>query len=331
MPAGRHLISATVNGQVGKREVMVDEAACAKLQADLEEILAASAAGERARPMVMFDHRAGAAAARPLGFEWDPERGVLLKVEWTRAGREAVEGGNYGYISPAFRLARDTGLVAGLGRTCVEVGSLVNDPAFERTECIAAARAGAEAEPDAEEVSAARFLPPREDIEKSGGEGENKSMADGEGSGGKLTHNNENGKMDQIKSILGLPPDADEAAICSAIAALKDKQAADTAAFEQVKAESEKHKAALEEHKEASADAFVERQKAEGKIAPRDEERLQAARRLYMSDPAGAELIYAGMRRVDGEFNTDEEEVRANRVNEDYAGMTLEEMLEAGL
>ena len=67
MPPGRHVISATVNGRVGTREVTVDAAACARLQADLEELLAASASGERARPMLMFDHKAGAAAAKPLG------------------------------------------------------------------------------------------------------------------------------------------------------------------------------------------------------------------------------------------------------------------------
>lgn len=324
MPAGRHVISATVNGRVGTREVVVDRAACERLQADLEELLRASAAGERARPMLMFDHRAGAAAAKPLGFEWDEERGVLLRVEWTQAGREAVEGGNYGYVSPAFRCARDTGLVAGLGRSTVEVGSLVNDPAFERNECIAAARAEVGRE---EEVVAARFLPPREGVAENSVGVKNEDAAGG--SGGE--NNRKTEKMDEIKTLLGLPPDADEAAICAAISSLKEKESAGAAQLEQVQAENEKSKAELEQHKSDAADAFVKRQQDAGKIPPRDEERLQAARRLYMNDPKGAELIYAGMKRADGEFNTDEEEVRANKVHEDYAGMTIEEMLEAGL
>lgn len=138
MPAGQHSICATVNGKPGRRVVNVDREACERLQADLAEHLRASAAGEKARPMLMFDHTAGNAAAKPLGFEWDDQRGILLRVEWTKAGREAVEGGNYGYISPAFRLARGTGEIMGLAGG-VEVGSLVNDPAFERNECIAAA------------------------------------------------------------------------------------------------------------------------------------------------------------------------------------------------
>ena len=104
MPAGEHSICATVNGQPGRRTVMVDREACERLQADLAEQLRASAAGEKARPVLMFDHKPGNAAAKPLGFEWDDKRGILLRVEWTQAGRAAVEGGNYGYISPAFRL-----------------------------------------------------------------------------------------------------------------------------------------------------------------------------------------------------------------------------------
>lgn len=331
MPPGRHVISATVNGRVGTREVTVDAAACARLQADLEELLAASASGERARPMLMFDHKAGAAAAKPLGFEWDEKRGVLLRVEWTQAGREAVEGGNYAYVSPAFRLSPDTGLVAGLGRRSVEVGSLVNDPAFEKNECIAAAKAEAEAEPE-EDVVAARFLsgenaPPRKNIDEFEKNGDNDSAASGNGG----TEQTNVHKMDEIKTLLGLPPDADESAICAAIASLKEKGAADAAQLETVQAEAEKHKAELTEHKEAAADAFVKRQSDEGKIAPQDEERMQAARRMYMDDPKGAELIFAGMTRVDGDFNTSDEDVQANKVREDYTGMTLEEMLEAGL
>lgn len=139
MPAGTSEICATVNGKPGRRTVIATREACERLQADLQDQLRASAAGEKARPMLMFDHRAGNAAAKPLGFEWDEKRGILLRVEWTQAGREAVEGGNYGYISPVFNLSRSTGEIIGLSGG-VEVGSLVNDPAFERNECIAASR-----------------------------------------------------------------------------------------------------------------------------------------------------------------------------------------------
>lgn len=145
MPAGLHYIHATVNGKEGRRAVMVDEEACARLQADLEGYFAKVKAGKRARPVVYFDHRQGAAAGHPKRFVWCEGKGILLEMEdWTAAGRAAVEGGDYGYVSPAFRMGRDSHTVLGLVDG-VEVASLVNDPAFEEIDCIAAAKAGAAA------------------------------------------------------------------------------------------------------------------------------------------------------------------------------------------
>lgn len=324
MPAGRHLITATVNGEPRTREVIVDRAACERLQRDLEEFIRASDAGERARPMLMFDHQAGAAAAKPLGFEWDEERGVLLRVEWTQAGRAAVEGGNYAYISPAFQRDRMTGSVAGLSRSTIEVGSLVNDPAFQRTECIAAARAD---EPETEEIQAA-FLPPREEIAEGEGCCDN-STEEADAVVGSEPQEEETPMLDEIKELLGLDPAATEADICAAISALKEKDQENLNKIEQVEAESEKHQQALQEHKEAAADAFIERQKQAGTIAPKDDERIQAARSLYMSDPKGTELIYAGMRRK-ANFAEDfsEEDVKASNVQPtETQSMTLEELL----
>lgn len=324
MPAGRHLITATVNGEPRTREVVVDRAACERLQRDLEEFIRASDAGERARPMLMFDHQAGAAAAKPLGFEWDEERGVLLRVEWTQAGRAAVEGGNYAYISPAFQRDRLTGSVAGLSRSTIEVGSLVNDPAFQRTECIAAARAE---EPETEEVQAA-FLPPHTKVDENLISGDN-DTEEADAVVGSEPIEEETPMLDEIKELLGLDPAATEADICAAISELKEKDQANLQKIEQVEAESEKHQKALQEHKEAAADAFIERQKKSGTIPTKDEERIAAARSLYMADPKGTELIYAGMRR-DTFFAADREaeDVKAGAVHADETrGLTLEELL----
>lgn len=449
MPAGQHSICATVNGQPGRRMVTVDKGACERLQADLAEHLRASDAGEKARPMLMFDHSAGNAAAKPLGFEWDDKRGILLRVEWTKAGREAVEGGNYGYISPAFRLARGTGQILGLSGG-VEVGSLVNDPAFERNECIAASRADEPEEVSVDYVETAnpygcnqhghreghkggdtkseqqgkntdkqgakqpeklpegweplpepyehphdrymrRFkkrkeefeqqngrepgtrellkileeenaiyekemeadwnsgweyisdtngkvigrrkkksdtvkssasLPPRGDVENNTRARDNRGVAN---EGGE----NRKAKMDEIKNMLGLPPDADDAAVLSAIRALKSQGAEAKTKTEAIEAECEQHKKALKEHKEKAADSFVKRLQKDGTIAPKDEERAKAARTLYMTDPEQAETLFCGLRSVTSELVNDE--VRANRVTRsapgDYAEKSLEELL----
>lgn len=292
---------------------MADREACERLNADLQEVIAASQSGNRARPVILFDHKPGAAAAVPTGFEWDDKRGILLKVDWTQAGREAIEGGNYGYISPAFRLAKGSDQITGL-QPGVEVGSLVNDPAFQRNECIAAARA------EFEDISAA-FLPPFEKVEKAPNEGENKGAANGGG------ENNEHKRMETIKKMLGLGADATPADIAAAISALQKKGAAGQKRIEEVEAECNEHKKALDKHKEKSADSFIERLKYSGKVKPHDEETLKAAREMYMNAPEQTERIYASMQAVAPSIDAEDEDIRANRVPEgcQLSDMSLED------
>ena len=465
MPAGESVIDASVNGAPGRRRVVATRETCERLQRDLEEHLKASEARQKARPLVMFDHKTdGGAAAVPLGFEWDDERGILLRVEWTQAGREAVEGGNYGYISPSFRLQRGTGEILGLAGG-VEVGSLVNDPAFEGNECIAAGReavdevvvmavnnsgcnqyghgwvsdcsaggGGGDSESGSEEPKTpqARLdeskkamkkananyaaaiklrsdsmkkyydldndidialkngdkktasllkkdleeahkkwndanevlkkatteydevakkywaakkeakqqdlvktlhepsLPPRNEVENVGVLVDNKGGS-GEGVGAENRNNNKK-NMEEIAKLLGLPADADAATICSKIAAMQKESGEAKKRIEEVEAEKEEHKNALHKHKEEAADAFVKRQKNEGKIAPHDKERLEAARAMYLADSANAELIFAGMRRVDnvredGKVDTADQVQAAAAKN--YENLSLAELLAA--
>ena len=200
MPPGEHTIAATRDGEPQRLTVIVDADACARLQADLEQQQAAFENGEKARPVLMFDHnKSGNAAATPIAFEWDAERGILLRVEWTQAGREAIEGGNYGYISPAFR-ADDNGIILGLTGG-VEVGSLVNDPAFEKNACILASKAE---------------LPPLAEVEKTD------KMRDNPIDAESVENKTDKKTMDEIKKALGLPPEADDAAILDAIKALQE-------------------------------------------------------------------------------------------------------------
>lgn len=470
MPAGLNEICCTVNGRAGKRTVMVDAAACERLNADLQEQIKAHQAGGRARPVILFDHKAGAAAAVPTGFEWDEKRGILLRVEWTQAGRAAVEGGNYAYISPAFKLAPQSESITGL-QDGVEVGSLVNDPAFTRNECIAAAREvvedvqvwaanpygcnqyghewkgkhgegfvekkagnnenaeGAErynkAKPRAERIlkeyeeanslwTGAEFgsrarkvnrlrlireiwghmnsaknrvkrimdgkeglsekeetdlneeldileketkrakkwaniinrqyeseelkasfaelekeledefimaadLTPFCDIEKNTKEGDNIRAAN---NGSEKT--TENSDMETVKKQLGLDADATPADVAAAIAALKKKSEAGQKRIEEVEAECNEHKKALQEHKEKAADGFVDRLRKGGKVSPQDEETLKAAREMYIDNPERTERIYAAMQPICPAMGADD--VQAGRVPQsggDYANMSL--------
>lgn len=304
MPAGLNEICCTVNGRAGKRTVMVDAAACERLNADLQEQIKAHQAGGRARPVILFDHKAGAAAAVPTGFEWDEKRGILLRVEWTQAGRTAVEGGNYGYISPAFKLAPQSESITGL-QDGVEVGSLVNDPAFTRNECIAAAREVVENV----EVWNVSNLTPFCDIEKRENESDNIRAAS---NGSEKT--TEDSDMETVKKQLGLGADATPADIAAAIAALKKKSEAGQKRIEEVEAECNEHKKALHEHKEKAADGFIDRLRKSGKVAHKDEETLKAAREMYMENPERTERIYAAMQPICPAEDGEGDKVQANRV-----------------
>lgn len=313
MPPGMNEICCTVNGRAGKRTVMADKAACERLNADLQELIAASKSGERARPVLLFDHKAGAAAALPTGFEWDEQRGILLKVDWTQAGRQAVEGGNYGYISPAFKLEHGSDRITGL-QNGIEVGSLVNDPAFQRNECIAAAHT----EPEDVIVYSANAcnLPPHTEVENLSDSGDNVEAA----TNGRLTQNQKD--METIKKMLGLDAEATPADIAAAISALKKKGDDSKKRIEAVEAECNEHKKALNEHKNKAADGFIERLKKGGKVSPKDEETLKAAREMYMENPDRTERIYAAMQPIlPAADNADN--VQAGRVPE---GLTYENM-----
>lgn len=315
MPAGLNHICCTVNGKAGKRAVMADQEACVRLQADLQDMIQASKDGNRARPVILFDHKSGPAAAEPLGFEWDDQRGILLRVNWTSAGREAVEGGNYGYISPAFRLEKGSNRINGL-QSGVEVGSLVNDPAFERNECIAAGKT----ELDEEEISAA-FLSPFQSVEERENSGENISAATG---GGDQTQTKSD-DMENIKQKLGLSPDATPEDVAAAVDALLAQCESGKKRIEEVEAENVLHKDEIKKHKETAADGFVDRLKKDGKVSPHDEETLKAAREAYLDNPERTERIYASMQPIIPSDDNDED-LLANRVQhaeQEYAHMSI--------
>lgn len=285
MPAGEHVISATFNGQAATRRVLVNAAAAERLQADLAAVWQEVEAGKRARPCVYFNHESGPAAMVPRRFSWVPGKGVVLEGEWTAAGRAAVEGGDFAYFSPCFRRDRESGEVMGLTQG-VEVGSLVNDPAFEENECIAAARNV----PLVEDVMAANFsgcksddLPPREDVANEQVSGDNEGTAGGGG----------NSIMDEakLKMLLGLPADADSAAIEAALT----KCAGAGKKLEKVEAELADLKKKEHEHKEKAAKAFSDGLLKKGVIAPKDEDKIQAARNLYMQSPVEAELVFGSL------------------------------------
>ena len=320
MPAGINHICCTVDGKAGQRAVMADKEACERLQADLQDMLQASKEGNKARPVILFDHKSGPAAAEPQSFEWDDNRGILLRVKWTQAGREAVEGSNYGYISPTFRLEKGSQKINGLLKDGVEVGTLVNYPAFERNECIAASKVATDADMENEECISAAYLPPFQNIEKEQKKADNNTAANGGGT----TNQPKKDDMENIKKKLGLGPDATPDDISAAIDALTKKTEEHKKRVEEVEAECAQHRDTIKKHKESAADNFIDRLKRAGKVAHQDEETAKAAREVYLTDPELAERIYAAMNPIIPTVDNSEK-IHANKVPDGhgYANMSI--------
>ena len=277
MPPGTSVINAWCEGKPVRRVIRVDASTATRLQADLEAKQAAAEAGEAPRPCGFFDHEKKAASFIPQRFRWDDAQGVVLDVEWTNAGRTAVAGRDYSYFSPRFAADPEDGLVLGLTDN-VEVGSLVNNPAFRTIERIAAS------------CSDCGVLDPRRSVEFAP---EGRYSA---------------GTMDELIALLGLGPDATPEDVVAAVKKLQDGQSGGDEPkpapdvdpeLEAAKAELKKRdeelaaaNAELAEMRKANEEAFMVDIIEAGHCGPHDEARKESIRKLYRSHPAEARSIF---------------------------------------
>ena len=140
MPAGRHSIKGTnpATGAPIDCQVQVDGETAAVMMQSLRSHQAANPQ----RPYFDFAHSRQEASAWPLEFAWreDGAAGVWARVNWSEPGRSAVAGRAYRAFSPTFLL--DRGKVVGAP---INMGGLVNDPAFQHITPIWASRPAASA------------------------------------------------------------------------------------------------------------------------------------------------------------------------------------------
>lgn len=263
-PKGEHTIKCSLNGQPGTCVVRVTSDCVPRLNADLEAKLSSNV-----KPVGLYDHEMGPASYKPGRFVWNEEKGVVLELEgWTEKGRTDVEGGNYGYHSPRFRRDKGTGEILGLLPESIEVGSLVNDPAFDDIERIAASRM---------EGDVAHF----DDVEDPGKPGDNRDLEKPKEGLDQQDNHTTNRDMDITKLVaLGILTEEEakaenaEAIVLERIKALQDKGKASSDELEASKKElakcQEEIAASRKKVKERAvqdvADAI-----AAGKIAPKDE------------------------------------------------------------
>ncbi|HOG92887.1 MAG TPA: phage protease [Opitutaceae bacterium] len=155
MPAGRHLVCCTRDDEPAEVEIEATEADAAKLNEQLQAARKLADEGKASRPFIDFDHEGGEAAAIPVEFFW--QDGIRVRVEWTKAGAEAVQGRVYSYFSPEF-FADKSGRVTAIPEVG-PIGALVNTPAFQRIERLAANLSTTNSEPKMQEIAKALGLP----------------------------------------------------------------------------------------------------------------------------------------------------------------------------
>lgn len=284
MPEGTHEITAMIGGRVQTREVNVSEDVLAAFQDGLE-----SRKQKNVRPFGGFDHKTGEAAFIPTAFRYEQGRGLMLDIEWTEAGQKAIEGRNYSYFSPTFALRQD-GTPAGIFQTG-EVGSLVNEPAFQEIERIAASQAeDPETEPEKAEA-----------------------MGDGRGH---MLHQLGLIEEDQIDSedamemalkrmesfrkaeaaLASTPTDTDMSEDIEKAKAAQKKAEADKveaqAALDKLQSENDELKQKLEtveaeskKRAEEAADAAIDEAVKAGRIGPKDEDLQAFWKRTVLGDP----------------------------------------------
>lgn len=154
MPAGRHLVCCTRDDEPAEVEIEATEADAAKLNEQLQAARKLADEGKASRPFIDFDHEGGEAAAIPVEFFW--QDGIRVRVEWTKAGAEAVQGRVYSYFSPEF-FADKSGRVTAIPEVG-PIGALVNTPAFQRIERLAANLSTTNSEHKMQEIAKALGL-----------------------------------------------------------------------------------------------------------------------------------------------------------------------------
>jgi hypothetical protein len=132
MPAGTHTIVATRDGQPITKQVTVTAETARVMDRALREEIATGH-----RPLIDFNHKHQEAAGWPTGYSWKEGQGVMMALDWSDAGRAAIQGRTYRAFSPEF-FASASGQVTGSTKFH---GGLVNDPAFEAISPIWAQRA----------------------------------------------------------------------------------------------------------------------------------------------------------------------------------------------
>lgn len=148
-PGENEILPAWFDGKentAGKTiKVRASAATSTRLQRFLTAILSAFSEGKGPRPWLDENHQNARAVGFPTEFFWggeDPKTGgVRLKVTWNSLGEELLRGRVYSFFSPQI-LVLENGEVGG---ALLNMGGLVNQPAFRTIQQISACAQNASA------------------------------------------------------------------------------------------------------------------------------------------------------------------------------------------
>jgi len=157
MPAGIHSITPSQDGEPVNVTVLVDIDACNKIEDQRRSL---DAGGKK--PFFSVQHETEIAAFWPSRFFWDERidatgrlsEGIWVEGEWTKSGRESVEGKDFRTFSPTFFVdaVRNTperpARIVCNENARANMGALENDPAFQTISPLWCRSGGGSKKPD---------------------------------------------------------------------------------------------------------------------------------------------------------------------------------------
>ncbi len=138
MPSGAHTITPMIDGQYKTINIQVNEELAQKLNAELQAMRQQAKLGNGDMPYIDFNHDDAEASGEPTEIYWAgtsrDNGGIWMKVNWTHAGKAALEGKMYRRFSPCWLMDKN---YKPLGITA-NMGGLVNCAAFQTIKPIVA-------------------------------------------------------------------------------------------------------------------------------------------------------------------------------------------------